>query len=278
MAENSEGSLTFQNIWKDSERKDLLSPSDITIEYAGNPDLIPFSIKLDREKAKDFMKLEGTTGGYPLNIIFLYGEPTIVKQANFFKDDESPLTVIKNFIENTRATFRRGFAAGSHQRIPDHGSEIKVQLGPIYDIAVMSSPKREEDVEVKFKKMVAEVLAHEVGHSRQPTDIKRISGKTVMRLLGGSFVLLDATRRTVLPWAGLAEPTIIGGELVTAATIVQKGIYERVPSERFAREYSSLAAESWAEMLKVQLLSEEQLKKDYIWGEIKFSLPWSKKR
>lgn len=261
--------------YQEEKRDDLEPPRYLEIEEHGDNSSIPFEVKIDKNELLKTLEIEGTTKGAGLKIGLIYNTPPLsyllefqqLKSTDF--DPENIRNTITRMGNAIFDYFRNGKELGSFKE-EDLLGKISLNLGSIYNTALLMCPHGHEDVQRIFEITTAMVLAHEIGHSREPIDKRPFTTKTRQTIQNGAFVLIDATRRTVLPWTGISEPVLLAGELIIASQVASKA-YKISYSERFARQYQREAFNLYHSKMSFNLRDEDQLQKDWdnSWGRYK---------
>lgn len=260
--------------YQEEKRGDLRPPSYLEIKEYGDKSLIPFQVKIDRKGLLETLNIEGTTKGAGLEIDLIHHPPFLrqLRDLNDLIEKLSPEN-IGNIIAQTGNTIfdflQRGQTLGSFQK-RDLSGRVSLNLGSIYNTALIMCPQGPEGVQRKFEIISALVLGHEIGHAREPVDKKPFTTRTRQRIQNGAFVLIDATRRTVLPWVGISEPILLAGELAISSEVASTA-YRISFSERFARQYERDAFDLYYSKMSFNLRAEDQLQKDWdnSWGRYK---------
>jgi hypothetical protein len=240
------------------ERMDLLPPASIEAKNIGRSSTIPFETTIDKVSFTKLINEEGITGGKNLELVMNYN-PGFLRQ--FTAIDNKPYRDFINEGRTISSIFRDGMSLGTARTLPDQ-TVVTLNMGTIYDHAVLRSPRSVDDIQTNLERIVSHVLAHELGHARQHKSLTGMSMDIYLKVIGGSFVLIDGLRRTQLPWVGLAEPLVVSAEL-TGAELVSHIAYRSTEKERFANEYADSSAKLYKDMMTVTLTNPKQLEMDW---------------
>jgi hypothetical protein len=279
MIEDYSKPFKYEETWRDKDRKDLTPPKVVMrvfLEKEPRRSDIPFEVSLDSDRLRDILREEGTTNGRSVYIVFDEKKGGIKKMIETNGDTdirgniEAALGLLKDpYLLGQCGSFRKKGSRTAEARL------VKINLGNIYDLALLTTPSGDnEDLKEKFHKLATRVLVHEIGHTRQPDGIHKGSLQTAMRIVKGSWVMLDVARRIPLPWMGIFEPMAVAVEGSVARAIGQK-YYSSRPQEKFAREYVRDMGPLFEDVIRVEIRSEEQLNNDNYWRKVKKSLPLS---
>lgn len=252
MSDNLE--LSYQTFWGDSERKDLLPPRNITVEKEDHGGNTPIEVEIDTDKLQELMKLEGVRDGIPIQIVLRDNRGVFRRGQDLGRKQGGDESNGKSILDGVRlGQFRSRNGEG----------KVTINIGSIYDSVVGFMSRDPEEVLAKFAALTSTILAHEVGHARQPKGIKAGGNtQTYLKVVGGTFVLIDAGRRFALPWLGAAEVAVIPAEFAAAEAVGKKLYYERIPGERFANEYARVSRDQWSDVVQVRIKDEQQLERD----------------
>lgn len=229
--------LSYQNIWANSERNDLLPPREVKIVETGNNKDYHMKVDVNLNRLLEVTKDEGITDGKGLTVELFYG--------NYGNNKD------KNPAGNASKFLMEQIAFGWCGKDENNDIKISINIPLIQKLSSLLSLGNKERALELMNRFTPAILAHEFGHARQPKDIKRMPFNTRLAVAASTFVLIDATRRTTLQTPFIDEPTTLTAELVVA-TGLSDTLAHFAPSERFASEYSNQAHQIWGGIIKVE--------------------------
>lgn len=280
MTEDYLGPFKYEETWRDKGRKDLAPPRVVTkayLEKEPRESGTPFEVSINVDRLGEILQEEGTTNSRSVYISLNEKKGWIRK---LFEKNED-LDFREN-IESALKFLNEPYLLGQCRPFRERGSRtaearlIAINLGDIYDLALLTTPSGDnEKVKEKFRRLTTKVLVHEIGHTRQPDGINRGSMETAMRIVKGSWILIDVARRIPLPWMGIFEPSVIAAEASVAGAIGQE-YYSSRPQEKFSRKYVKDMEPLFRSVVSVKVRSEEQLNRENFWKKMKEKLPQRK--
>jgi len=241
---------TFDNSW--GEKRDLRAPRCVEVKYMGNPENLPFKVKLDQEKLQQFIKDEGIVGGRDITYLLDYGGHEMHRRLKgldlaFEKMGYKMSRLIGQILYTGGYLFGAGGFSG-------YNAGVYLNLENIYDKCRIKSVLKPDNLQNNFTEEVAYCLGHETQHCRQShRDLLGARAKDVQAQRWTTLLVIDGLRRLVLP------PMETGADIRTImfvedpiAAIISSVKYKLHPAEAEARQLGKLNKETWKKILHVE--------------------------
>jgi hypothetical protein len=238
--------LSYNTFWGESERDNLLPPLDVSFRSKGDQTLLPFKIFVDEKALTDFVFQEGVNDGRAVDFLLDYsGEEyfRLISGEYLFHPSKYCNLLFKLPQEDHRY---------GYHIVQDGKHLIATNIAQIYFKSLIRSALPSLDEHQSFIVSFSDILAHEIGHARQPDSFKkRPSLNEVRAFFVASLIGIDLIRRSRYPWMGLVETGVTVSELLLATLLTD--IYRRSPlAERFAREYAKHTSKIIEKMITIE--------------------------
>lgn len=264
---------SYQDFWHDFERDDLLPPGAVVLEKVGDPDSLGFRVEVDIDRLKTILNREGVRNGGNVKVIVDFDRGRLSNTLWWIKNcrgrkitrhfPRGLLYYLKDYVvEDCDETFGR-------VRSVSGGFETKVNVGRIYDFVLLTMSKEYWAHELRqvFHESIADNLAHEVGHMKQPPrfDEKGMALRFLETcLLEGRSCEHDQSAISNgwrdLSWA--IESTFLRG--------LSGFLYKIRTAEQFAREYASAGMANFMGVVKTKTVIDK-LRQDYPWRYLSYN-------